>query len=60
MKFGNVDVDETLDWDKWEGEEFLSFYQNSLKEIKETPEEIAKVLGVKVHEKKPKKAEAQS
>jgi len=60
VKFGNVDVDETLDWAKWEWEEFLSFYQNSLKEIKETPEEIAKVLGVKVPEKKPKKAEAQS
>ena len=58
MKFGPVDIDETLDWAKWEWEEFLAFYKTSLKEVKETPEEIAKVLGVKVPVQKPKKAEA--
>ena len=54
MKFGDTDVNEKLDWSKWTWEEFLSFYKTSLKNVKETPEEIGKILGVKVPVQKPK------
>lgn len=54
MKFGDTDINENIDWSKWTWKEFLSFYENSLKNVKETPEEIAKILGVKVPVQKPK------
>jgi hypothetical protein len=54
MKFGDTDVNESLDWSAWKWEDFLSFYNTSLKNVKETPEEVAKVLGVKVPVQKPK------
>ncbi len=57
MKFGNVDINETIDWSQWSWKDFLSFYDNSLKgQVVESPEEIAKVLGVKVPVQKPKPA----
>lgn len=58
MKFGDTDVNETLNWSEWSWKDFLSFYETSLKNVKETPEEVAKVLGVKIPVQKPKKAEA--
>ena len=51
MKFGDTDVNESLDWSTWSWEDFLSFYGNSLKNVKETPEEVAKALGVVIPEK---------
>ncbi len=55
MKFGNVDINETINWSGWSWKDFLQFYDNSLKgHATETPEEIAKVLGVKVPVQKPK------
>jgi hypothetical protein len=54
MKFGDTDVNETLDWSAWSWKDFLDFYATSLKNVKESPEEVAKVLGVKVPVQKPK------
>lgn len=63
MKFGNVDInvnDPMNDWSKWSWNDFLSLYNSSLKgHVTETPEEIAKSLGVKLPDKpKVKAAEA--
>lgn len=56
MKFGSVDINDSLDWSEWKWKDFLSFYESSLKgNVTETPEEIAIKLGVKVQ--KTKKAE---
>lgn len=55
-QFGKVSVN-PAGWDKWTWKEFLSFYETSLAgQITETPEEVAKVLGVKVPVQKPKPA----
>jgi len=52
MQFGTVDIN-TDGWDKWSWKDFLDFYDQSLKgKVTETPEEIARVLGVKVPVKK--------
>lgn len=54
-QFGKVSVSNNLDWGKWSWKDFLSFYESSLKgQVTETPEEIAKVLGVKIPVQKPK------
>ncbi len=58
MKFGDTDVNDTLDWSKWSWKDFLSFYESNLKNVTDPPEEVAKVLGVKIPVQKPKKAEA--
>ena len=47
MKIGSVDINEKLDWSKWTWPDFLLFYENSLKgHVKESPEQVAKLLGV--------------
>ena len=47
MKLGSVDINEKLDWSKWPWPDFLLFYENSLKgHVKESPEQVAKLLGV--------------
>jgi len=57
MKFGNVDINDSLDWSKWTWVQFVDFYDHSLKgKVTETPEEIAKVLGVKLPDKPKEKA----
>jgi hypothetical protein len=52
MKFGEVDInttDPSVNWKDWTWKEFLNFYEHSVKgHATETPEEIAKALGVKV------------
>lgn len=57
MKIGNADINPTdPQWEKWSWEDFLSFYEHSLKgHVTETPEEVAKLLGVKVPKEKPEK-----
>ena len=57
MKFGNVDINETIDWSAWSWKDFLQFYDTLKDHVTESPEEIAKVLGVKVPVQKPKGAE---
>lgn len=57
MKFGDTDVNPDVNWSEWSWKDFLSFYETSLQNVKETPEEIAKVLGVKVPVQKPKKTD---
>ena len=56
MKFGNVDINtKDVDFSTWLYKDFLTLYDNALKgKVTETPEEIAKVLGVKVPVQKPK------
>lgn len=56
MIFGSVDINPVdPKWDKWTWKEFTAFYDSSLRgNVKESPEEIAKVLGVKVPVQKPK------
>jgi hypothetical protein len=52
MKFGTVDINPN-GWNKWTFEQFKEFYDQSLKgKVTETPEEIAKVLGVPIPVKK--------
>jgi hypothetical protein len=52
MIFGKVDINETVQWSKWSWVQFMDFYEHSLKgKVIETPEEIAKVLGVKLPDK---------
>ena len=54
-QFGKVSVNPDCKWDTWSWKDFLSFYENSLKgHVTESPEEIAKVLGVKIPVQKPK------
>lgn len=58
-QFGKVSINPDCNWGEWSWKDFLSFYDNSLKgNVTETPEEIAKVLGVKIPVQKPKAAEA--
>jgi len=48
MKIGNVDINPDVGWDSWTWPDFLSFYDTSLKgNVTESPEEVAKLLGVK-------------
>jgi hypothetical protein len=55
MKFGDVDINPDCNWGEWDWKEFLSFYDSSLKgHVIETPEDIAKALGVKVPKAKTK------
>jgi len=56
MKFGNVDINtKDVDFSTWLYKDFLVFYENGLKgNVTESPEEIAKVLGVKIPVQKPK------
>lgn len=54
MKFGKYDINDKLDWSKWSWDQFQGFYKNNLKGVKESPEKIAKALGVKLPEKKEK------
>jgi hypothetical protein len=59
MIFGKVDIDTTLNWADWTWEEFLGFYESSLKgQVDDTPETVAKVLGIKVPVQKPKAEKA--
>lgn len=52
MQFGTVDINPD-GWEKWTFKQFEEFYDQSLKgKVTETPEEIARVLGVKVPVKK--------
>ena len=50
MKFGTIDINtKDVDWSTVTWKQFLETYNNSLKgNVKESPEEIAKALGVKV------------
>ena len=57
-RFGDTEVNHELDWSAWSWKDFLNFYDTSLKNVKETPEEVAKVLGVKVPVQKPKAEKA--
>jgi hypothetical protein len=53
--FGKVNIKDDNQWETWSWKDFLSFYDNSLKgQVTESPEEIAKVLGVKIPVQKPK------
>lgn len=56
MKFGNTDInttDHSVNWKEWTWKDFMKFFDNSLKgNVNETPEEIAKALGVKVPKEK--------
>jgi len=52
--FGKVSINPNCGWDKWTWKQFMDFYNSSCKEVKETPEEVAKVLGVKIPVQKPK------
>ena len=56
MKFGNVDINtKDVDFSTWLYKDFLVLYENGLKgNVTESPEEIAKILGVKVPVQKPK------
>jgi hypothetical protein len=56
MKFGSVDINTTdVDFTTWTWNDFLKFYESGLKgQIEESPEEVAKVLGVKIPVQKPK------
>jgi len=56
MIFGTVDINTVdIDFSTWKWSDFLKFYENGLKgQVTETPEEVAKVLGVKVPVQKPK------
>jgi uncharacterized iron-regulated protein len=59
MRFGNVDINERLEWDKWSWKDFLQFYEHSLKgNIINSAEEIGKALGVKVPKAKEKGGDA--
>lgn len=62
MKFGEVDInttDPSVKWKEWTWKEFLNFYEHSLKaHVTETPEDIAKALGVKVPKIKLKGSDA--
>jgi len=58
VKFGDTEVNDALDWSKWTYKELVNFCETSIKNAKETPEEIAKVLGVKVPVQKPKEKES--
>lgn len=55
MKFGIVDINTTdVDFSKWTYKEFVVFYDAGLKgNVTETPEEVAKALGIKVPVQKP-------
>ena len=57
MRFGKYDINDKLDWSKWSWNEFLSFHKTNLKGVKETPEKIAKALGVTLPDKKEKKSD---
>lgn len=53
MMFGTVDVNSDVNWAEWTWEQFQGFYDTSLKgNVTDTPEAIAKVLGVKIPPKK--------
>lgn len=56
MKFGTVDVNtKDVDYSTWLYKDFLTLYDSALKgNVTESPEEIAKILGVKVPVQKPK------
>jgi hypothetical protein len=58
MKFGKVDINPTdPQWHKWPWDKFLVFYDARCKgNMKETPEEVAEKLGVKVPVPKKEKA----
>jgi len=53
-QFGKVSINPDCKWSEWKWKDFMSFYENSCKDITETPEEVAKVLGVKIPVQKPK------
>jgi len=56
MQFGNVSFNPDVNWSEWTWDQFMDLYNSSLKgEVTDTPEEVAKVLGVKVPVQKPKK-----
>lgn len=56
MIFGNVDINTGLRWDLWTWQEFTAFYNYALAgKITDSQLHIAKVLGVPIPEKKPKK-----
>jgi hypothetical protein len=51
-QFGKVHVRDDNKWNEWIWEDFLSFYKSSLKgHCTESPEDVAKALGVVIPEK---------
>ena len=47
MVIGTIDINPD-GWDRWTYAEFLKFYETNLKDyVKESPEEVANILGVK-------------
>jgi hypothetical protein len=51
-QFGKVSVNPNCDWPNWKWKEFQDFYDSSMKgHCDETPEEVAKALGVVIPEK---------
>ena len=47
MIIGDVDINDELNWSAWSWPDFLLFYEGSLKgHVKESPEQVAKLLGV--------------
>lgn len=61
MKIGSVDInvnDPSNDWSKWTWAEFMDLYDKSLKgHVTESPETVAKFLGVKLPDKPKEKAD---
>ena len=59
MKFGSVDINTEVNWSEWSWKDFQDFYDSSLKgNVTESPEDIAKALGVKVPKTKQKSGDA--